>query len=57
MDNYINQIREQFPALNQTVNGKSLIYLDNGATAQKPLSVIEKMNLMNSGVNGNIHRG
>jgi len=56
MDNYINQIREQFPALNQTVNGKSLIYLDNGATAQKPLSVIEKMNLMNSGVNGNIHR-
>lgn len=56
MDNYINQIREQFPALNQTVNGKSLIYLDNGATAQKPFSVIEKMNLMNSGVNGNIHR-
>lgn len=52
----LSDIRKLFPALNQTVNGKKLIYLDNGATSQKPLSVIELLNEMNSGVNGNIHR-
>lgn len=52
----ISDIRQLFPALNQTVNGKKLVYLDNGATAQKPLSVIELVNEMNSGINGNIHR-
>ncbi|MDD2584020.1 MAG: SufS family cysteine desulfurase [Bacteroidales bacterium] len=52
----INNIRTLFPALNQRVNGKKLVYLDNGATSQKPLSVIELVNEMNSGVNGNIHR-
>lgn len=52
----MSDIRQLFPALNQTVNGKNLVYLDNGATAQKPLSVIELVNEMNSGINGNIHR-
>lgn len=52
----IDNIRALFPALNQRVNGKKLVYLDNGATSQKPLSVIELVNEMNSGVNGNIHR-
>lgn len=52
----INDIRDSFPALNQMVNGKKLVYLDNAATTQKPLSVIGLVNEMNSGVNGNIHR-
>ena len=54
--NDINEVRNLFPALSQKVNGKDLIYLDNGATAQKPITVIELINKMNSGVNGNIHR-
>ncbi|MDP3398919.1 MAG: SufS family cysteine desulfurase [Bacteroidales bacterium] len=52
----INQIRSLFPALEQSVNSKTLVYLDNGATAQKPKQVIDLVNMMNSGVNGNIHR-
>ena len=36
----INNIRSQFPILGQKVNGKPLVYLDNAATSQKPLSVI-----------------
>lgn len=52
----LSEIRDLFPALNQSVNGKSLVYLDNAATSQKPLSVIEMLNEMNSLTNGNIHR-
>ena len=52
----INQIRSLFPALEQSVNSKTLVYLDNGATSQKPKQVIDLVNRMNSGVNGNIHR-
>lgn len=52
----IDAIRELFPALRQKVNGKDLVYFDNGATSQKPLPVIEFINRMNSGINGNIHR-
>ena len=52
----ITQMRDNFPALKQKVHGKDLIYFDNGATAQKPLSVISLINEMNSGTNGNIHR-
>lgn len=52
----ISEIRELFPALKQSVNGKDLVYFDNGATAQKPISVIEFINKMNSGLNGNVHR-
>ena len=37
----IQNIRSQFPILSQKMNGKPLIYLDNGATSQKPISVIE----------------
>jgi cysteine desulfurase/selenocysteine lyase len=49
-------IRRNYPALEQSVNGKPLVYFDNGATSQKPRSVIELVNRMNSGINGNIHR-
>jgi cysteine desulfurase/selenocysteine lyase len=52
----ITQMRDNFPALKQVVHGKDLIYFDNGATAQKPVSVISLINEMNSGTNGNIHR-
>ena len=52
----VSEIRSQFPALAQTVYGKPLVYLDNAATAQRPLSVMEKERKMASTVNGNIHR-
>jgi cysteine desulfurase/selenocysteine lyase len=50
------EIRSQFPALGQTVYGKPLVYLDNAATAQRPLSVLEKERLLASSANANIHR-
>jgi len=52
----VSKIREHFPALKQKVNGKDLVYLDNAATAHKPIGVIELLNEMNSRINGNIHR-
>ena len=53
----IQSIRAQFPVLNQTVNGKPLIYLDNAATTQKPKSVIEAIKRYYEHDNANIHRG
>lgn len=53
----LNHIRSQFPILNQTVNGKPLVYLDNAATSQKPLSVIESWDRYYSEINANVHRG
>ena len=52
----VSEIRSQFPALAQTVYGKPLVYLDNAATAQRPLAVLEREQRMASTVNGNIHR-
>ena len=52
----IEDIRRHFPALKQKIGTKPLVYLDNGATTQKPESVIELVNSMNSGINGNVHR-
>ena len=52
----VSEIRSQFPALAQTVYGKPLVYLDNAATAQRPLSVLEKERMLAATVNGNIHR-
>ncbi len=54
--NIIEDIRARVPALAQTVYGKPLVYLDNAATAQKPVEVIELLNRMNSGINANVHR-
>ena len=51
------QIREDFPALSQTVYGKPLVYLDNAATTQKPRAVIEAMNRFYLTGCANIHRG
>lgn len=55
--NYINEIRRQFPALNQKIYGKPLVYLDNAATTQKPLCVIERERDYYLNENCNIHRG
>ena len=51
------EIRERFPILQQKVNGKPLIYLDNAATTQKPQSVIDALTAYYSTTNANIHRG
>jgi SufS family cysteine desulfurase len=52
----LESIRRDFPALNQRVNGKPLIWLDNAATTQKPQSVIEATSQFYSRDNSNIHR-
>lgn len=51
------QIRKDFPILQTKVNGKPLIYLDNAATAQKPVVVIDRMNDYYLTENANVHRG
>lgn len=53
----VEQIRSQFPILSTSVYGKSLVYLDSGATAQKPLCVIERERELYLSTNANIHRG
>ncbi|MFT4736574.1 MAG: cysteine desulfurase/selenocysteine lyase [Cyclobacteriaceae bacterium] len=53
----INEIRKQFPVLDQTVNGKPLIYFDNAATSQKPNMVIDALMNYYRSYNANIHRG
>jgi len=50
-------IRAQFPILDQTENGHPLVYLDNGATSQKPLCVIESIDTYYRLQNANVHRG
>jgi cysteine desulfurase/selenocysteine lyase len=51
------EIRKDFPILNQTIHGKPLVYLDNAATTQKPLSVIQAITEYYQEYNANIHRG
>mgnify|MGYP001605794624 FL=1 len=53
----VQKIRAQFPILSQTVNGKPLVYFDNGATSQKPQVVIDSIVEYYSKYNANIHRG
>ena len=53
----VESIRGDFPILQRTVNGKPLVYLDSGATAQKPERVIEVVNRLHREQNANIHRG
>jgi cysteine desulfurase/selenocysteine lyase len=53
----IQKIRADFPILSQKVNGKPLVYFDNGATSQKPQVVIDAISTYYSKYNANIHRG
>ena len=53
----VNKIREDFPILARSVYGKPLVYLDNGATTQKPRCVVESITDEYYSVNANVHRG
>ena len=53
----IDDIRKQFPILEQTVHGKPLVYLDNAATTQKPRCVIDTISELYCTINANVHRG
>ena len=53
----VQRVREDFPILKLKVHGKPLVYLDNGATGQKPQCVIDALNAYYSAENSNIHRG
>lgn len=53
----VDKVREDFPILTRTVNGKPLVYLDNGATTQKPKQVIDAIVNYYTQLNSNVHRG
>ena len=53
----VQKVRDDFPILSQKVNGKPLVYFDNGATSQKPQVVIDAISNYYSEINANIHRG
>ena len=53
----IQKIRADFPILSRKVNGKPLVYFDNGATSQKPQVVIDAISKYYQEINANIHRG
>lgn len=53
----LQNIRDQFPILDQEINGKPLVYLDNAATSQKPLSVLQVWMDYYTKTNANVHRG
>ena len=53
----VNEIRKDFPILEQTVNGRPLVYFDNAATTQKPRRVIDKIVEVYTQYNANVHRG
>ena len=57
MEDFIKDIRAEFPILSTKVYGRDLIYLDNGATTQKPRRVVEKIESGYYTTNSNIHRG
>ena len=53
----VNRIRKDFPILEEEIYGKPLVYLDNGATTQRPLQVVERMTEYYLRYNSNVHRG
>ncbi|WP_291822918.1 cysteine desulfurase [Marinobacter sp.] len=53
----VEKVRQDFPILSRQVNGKPLVYLDNGASAQKPLAVLEAMDHYYRTMHSNVHRG
>ena len=57
MKHILSEIRSQFPILSRQVNGKPLVYFDNAATTQRPVSVIEAEAAYYRELNANVHRG
>ncbi|WP_082087180.1 aminotransferase class V-fold PLP-dependent enzyme [Teredinibacter purpureus] len=53
----VQKVRDEFPILDQEINGHPLVYLDNAATTQKPNAVIEAISDYYRGYNSNVHRG
>jgi cysteine desulfurase/selenocysteine lyase len=53
----VQAIREDFPLLTETAHGKPLVYLDNGATTQKPTAVLSVLDGYYRHLNSNVHRG
>ncbi len=53
----VEAVRRDFPILSQQVNGKPLVYLDNGASAQKPIAVLDAMDRYYRELHSNVHRG
>ena len=53
----VEKVRQDFPVLHREVNGKPLVYLDNGASSQVPQSVIDRMSNYAADEHSNIHRG
>ena len=53
----VKKIREDFPILKRIINGNNIIYLDNAATSQTPLQVINAISNYYKTTNANIHRG
>ena len=53
----VSEFRKEFPILSKKVNGKPLVYLDNGASSQKPISVIEAVKNCYQNEYSNVHRG
>jgi len=52
----VEELRSLFPALSQEVYGKRLVYFDNAATSQRPRQVLDRLSLLSSRINSNIHR-
>jgi cysteine desulfurase / selenocysteine lyase len=57
MNKSIEEIRADFPILSEKIYGKPLVYLDNGATTQKPVQVIDRVSAVYRTTNANVHRG
>lgn len=64
VENYVSEAsslgeitKGEFPILDQVVNGYKLVYLDNAATSQKPVSVLNALRDYYEGYNANVHRG
>ncbi len=53
----LEQIRDDFPILNEKINGHNLVWLDNGATTQRPKAVIDRLSYYYTHENSNVHRG
>lgn len=55
-NSFAHSFRQRFPLINNPVNGRNIIYFDNGATTQKPINVIEALDLYYRKYNSNVHR-